>query len=246
MSVFSSTNTSINILARIQEYLLSYQNAKKAIEKTLASPFHNISDVHVNDSIEIYEDETGSKYVNSCDCYDSNTFVKYNNMSERIYIELFDSDAKKYGGKVIYKLKSGVLPVGGIEMDFIDAINNPSITCTTSITTTGNNYLLNFWDPSGLKIRFTTFIAISNTVDNVGFPWDETSDFKPHVPNNNNVRFTIGALAYEISCRKDDPNKPFERVNWNNNVDTDIDILLRKLNTDIVKVFCRFGNPPNA
>ena len=78
------------------------------------------------------------------------------------------------------------------------------------------------------------------------FPWDETDDFKPHVPNNNNVRFTIGALAYEISCRKDDPYKPFERVNWNNNVDTDIDILLRKLNTDIVKVFCRFGNPPNA
>lgn len=244
MSEFSKTT--INILARIQEYLFSYPNAKIAIEKTLTSPFHDISEGHINDSIQIYADETG-KYINSCDCYYSNTFMKRDIVSdERIYIELFDDDAKKYGGKVIYKLKSGLLPVGGIEMDFTDAINNPYLTCTTSITNRGNNYLLNFWDPSGVETRFTTFIAISTTVDNVGFPWDETDDFKPHVPNNNNVRFTIGALAYEISCRKDDPYKPFERVNWNNNVDTDIDILLRKLNTDIVKVFCRFGNPPNA
>jgi hypothetical protein len=248
MPEFSKTTTSSeqdSILSMINTHLSNYPNAQFAVKKTLESPFHETSDILIHYSLQVCQDDDGNKYVNSTDCWDSNSFTK-NVSLHKIYLELYDDDVTKYGGKIIYKLKSGLLPIGGMEMDFVDAITNPSISCTTSVTKLGNNYLLNFWDPTKSSTMFTHYVAISTTVDSVGFPWNEDNESKPHIPDTCNIRFTIGALAYEISCRKDDPNKPFKRVNWNNNVDTDIDILLRKLNTDIVKVFCRFGNPPNA
>jgi hypothetical protein len=239
----TTSSESNSVLSTINNHLSHYPNAQLAIEKTLESPFHDTSDLNINYSVQVYQDDNGNKFVNSTDCWDLNTLKKETSL-RNIYLELYDDDATKYGGKIIYKLKSGVLPVGGMEMDFVDAINNPSMSCTTSVTKMGNNYLLNFWDPTKCSTVFTHYIAISTTVDSVGFPWNEDNDSKPHIPDTCNIRFVIGALAYEISSRIDDPNKPFQRVNWSNNIDTDINVLLNKMNADIKKVFCRFGNPP--
>ena len=91
-------------------------------------------------------------------------------------------------------------------------------------------------------MEYTKFVAVSNV--NVAFPWGEV-DGVPHIPDNNNTRFVLGALIYEISIRKDDPNKPFCRSNWNDTItETDETLLLDKMNKDIKKVFCRYSDQP--
>lgn len=218
----------MTVLSRIQNHLANFPNANLLIEKTLNAQFHSSNDTHNNDGMMIYEADDGRKYIKKCD--------------ENIYIELYDDDAKKYGGKRIYKLLSSVVPVSGSEMRFEDAINDNSITITNSITRKNNSYLACFWSPSKCNVEYTKFVAVSN--DNVAFPWGEV-DGVPHIPDNNNTRFVLGALTYEISIRKDDPNKPFCRSNWNDTIiETDVSLLLDKMNKDIKKVFCRYSDPP--
>lgn len=218
----------MTVLSRIQNHLANFPNANLLIEKTLNAQFHSSNDTHNNDGMMIYEADDGRKYIKKCD--------------EKIYIELYDDDAKKYGGKRICKLLSSVVPVSGIEMRFEDAINDNSITITNSITRKNNSYLACFWCPSKCNMEYTKFVAVSN--DNVAFPWGEV-DGVPHIPDNNNTRFVLGALTYEISIRKDDPNKPFCRSNWNDTIiETDVSLLLDKMNKDIKKVFCRYSDPP--
>lgn len=218
----------MTVLSRIQNHLANFPNANLLIEKTLNAQFHSSNDTHNNDGMMIYEADDGRKYIKKCD--------------ENIYIELYDDDAKKYGGKRIYKLLSSVVPVSGSEMRFEDAINDNSITITNSITRKNNSYLACFWSPSKCNVEYTKFVAVSN--DNVAFPWGEV-DGVPHIPDNNNTRFVLGALTYEISIRKDDPNKPFCRSNWNDTIiETDVSLLLDKMNKDIKMVFCRYSDPP--
>jgi len=217
----------MTVLSRIQNHLGNFPNANLLIEKTLNAPFHSSNDTHKNDGMIIYETDDGRKYIQKCD--------------ENIYMELCDDDAKKYDGKRIYKLLSSVVPVCGIEMRIEDAINDNSIAITNSITRKNNSYIVCFCCPSKCNVEYTKFVAVSN--DNIAFPWGEV-DGVPHIPDNN-VRFVLGALTYEISIRKDDPDKPFCRSNWNDTItETDETLLLNKMNKDIEKVFCRYGNPP--
>ena len=216
----------MTVLSRIQDHLLKFPNANLLVEKTLNAPFHSSNDTHNNDGLMIYEEGDGRKYIQKCD--------------ENIYMELYDDDAKKYDGKRIYKLAS-LVPVCGIEMRAEDAINDNSIAITNSITRKNNSYLACFWCPSKCNVEYTNFVAVSN--DNIAFPWGEV-DGVPQIPDNN-IWLVLGALTYEISVRKDDPDKLFSRTNWNDTItETDENLLLNKMNKDIEKVFCHYCDPP--
>jgi len=216
----------MTVLSRIQDHLLKFPNANLLVEKTLNAPFHSSNDTHNNDGLMIYEADDGRKYIQKCD--------------ENIYMELYDDDAKKYDGKRIYKLAS-LVPVCGIEMRAEDAINDNSIAITNSITRKNNSYLACFWCPSKCNVEYTNFVAVSN--DNIAFPWGEV-DGVPHIPDNS-IWLVLGALTYEISVRKDDPDKLFSRTNWNDTItETDENLLLNKMNKDIEKVFCHYCDPP--